>query len=388
MALSFIPNNAFALPAPLTPTLVSLGMDNQTASTASNIYHAAALALKEACGREYTHACSAIIATSDNRGHSSKELRSKLLTVAIARYTQAVSKWREETIDKAKASLLRRNKKNVPQSKAKHTTAPLPNCPRSWVKPSEKTHFPKNSPFSVDSPPHAFPHAYPPPVRPEPISFVTHMPAVGRGSRRAQRSVSTNDLDACIEALSRLSLGPPSPQASSPKPSKSQKPRSRSHSTSKSKSTFQPSPSRPRLVSPVLDASFALFHRLPPRNVTPCPPPAAMPPSQSIDIPRSNRRKACSIPYRRPAAHLSTSPESPEHSYSRSIRRTPSLVSDYDSEASSPSTPPDFPSVPIPTPIIARKGSFPESISLLERLLVPHSEPGWQNIDFGTDIYG
>lgn len=92
-------------------------MDNKTASTASKIYYSAALTLKEACEREYNHACSVIIATSDDLGYSSKQLRAKLLTAVVARYTQAVSKWREETIGKAEASLLKRNKKTTPQSK-------------------------------------------------------------------------------------------------------------------------------------------------------------------------------------------------------------------------------------------------------------------------------
>ena len=119
MTLSFLPNNAFPLPAPLTSTLVALGLDDETAATVSKIYHSAALTLKKACETEYTHACSAIIVTSDDRGHNSRELRSKLLTVAIARYRQAVSKWREETIGKAEASLLRRKRKLVPQAKVK-----------------------------------------------------------------------------------------------------------------------------------------------------------------------------------------------------------------------------------------------------------------------------
>ena len=119
MALTSFPNSAFPLPASLSPALLALGMDNKTVSTASKIYHSAALALKEAWEKEYNLACNAIIAASDDRGYSSKELRSKLLAVSIARYTQAVSKWREDTIDKAKASLFKRNDKITPQSKVK-----------------------------------------------------------------------------------------------------------------------------------------------------------------------------------------------------------------------------------------------------------------------------
>lgn len=117
MAISFFPSNAFPLPAPLTPALLALGLDNKTASTVSKIYHSAALTLKEACEKEYNNACNALVATSDNRGYSSKELRSKLLTVAIARYTQAVSKWKEEATGKAEASLSKRNKKVLPKPK-------------------------------------------------------------------------------------------------------------------------------------------------------------------------------------------------------------------------------------------------------------------------------
>ena len=118
MAISFLPNNAFPLPAPLTPTLLALGLDNETTSTVSKIYRSAALNLGEACEREYNRACSAIIATTGDRG-SNRELMSKLLTVAIIRYNQAVSKCREEAIGKAEMSLLRKNKKISPQSKVK-----------------------------------------------------------------------------------------------------------------------------------------------------------------------------------------------------------------------------------------------------------------------------
>lgn len=375
MTLSFFPKDAFPLPAPLTTTLLDLGMDNKTALKASKIYHSAALTLKEACEREYTHACSAIIATSDDRGHSSKDLRSKLLTVAIARYTQAVWKWKEETINKAKASLLRRNKPTAAQPKVKYTPPPKQSH-RDKCEPSESFRHPKHAPFSTDSPPHAFPRAYPPQVPPEPISFVTHIPVLVKGSRRERRAISTSDLDTCIDAFSRLSLGSISP-LTSPQPSKTPKPRPCPHGTSK-RSTFRLSPSRPRLVSPMLDTSFAIFQTSTPRSVTP----AVAHRTQNIDIPRSNRRMACSIPYRRPATRPPTSPESSPSFSPHSICRTPSLASDHGSEASSPSTPPD-----IPTSALPCKDPF-EPMSLLEQFLAPYPGSEWQDINYETDLYG
>ena len=108
MNVSFLPNNVFPLPAPIVPKLVALGLDDKTAATVSKVYLSAARSLKETCETEYIRACSAFIATSDIRGHSSKQLRSKLLTVTIARYTQALSKWAEEAVQKAEASLRRK----------------------------------------------------------------------------------------------------------------------------------------------------------------------------------------------------------------------------------------------------------------------------------------
>ena len=86
MTLSFLPNNAFPLPAPLAPRLVALGLDNKTAATVSKVYHSAALSLKETCETEYVRACHALMATSDDRGYCSKELRSKLLAATVRRY--------------------------------------------------------------------------------------------------------------------------------------------------------------------------------------------------------------------------------------------------------------------------------------------------------------
>lgn len=110
MTLSFLPKNAFPLPAPLTPTLVALGLDSKTAATVSKVYISTALSLKETFETEYIRACGVFVSTSDDHGHSSKELRSKLLTVATTRYMQALSRWIGGTIEKAEASLLRRGK--------------------------------------------------------------------------------------------------------------------------------------------------------------------------------------------------------------------------------------------------------------------------------------
>lgn len=240
---------------------------------------------------------------------------------------------------------------------------------------------------STTSPPHAFPRSYPPQVRPEPISFVTHLPLLAR-SGCEPRTISDEDLDACIDALSQLSLGPSSPQSkSSHKPSKIvSKSRSRTYTTSNPKLTSQLSPSRPRLVSPILDTSVAVSHKLLPKHAPSYPSPPTISRTHNIDIPRSDRRRVCSIPYRRPTIQPSTSPESLPSSLSRGIHRTPSLVSDHGSEASSPSTPPDFPFIPIPSPTFARKGFFPEVTSPLEHSPTRYSV--WHDIDFGTDLYG
>ena len=116
MTPSFIPKNAFPLPAPITPKLVALGLDDKIAATVSKVYLSVAHRLKETCETEYTRACDALITTIDDRGYSSKELRSELLTVMIARYTQALSKW-VEAVQKAEASLPRKKKKPSPQVK-------------------------------------------------------------------------------------------------------------------------------------------------------------------------------------------------------------------------------------------------------------------------------
>ena len=254
-----------------------------------------------------------------------------------------------------------------------------------------RTRTQDSTPFNATSPSHAFPQLYPPPARPELVTFVTHSSRNEKGFRYQPKAVSDSDLDACITALSQLSLGPPSPQSRSFRKSSraGSKLQSRNHATSTPRLTPRLSPSRPRLVSPAVDTSVAVSHKTPPKNTPSHLPTTNMPRTKNIDIPLSNRRKVCSIPYRRPAIHQSASPESPS-SFSQSIRRTPSLVSDHGSEASSPSTPPDFPSMlmPVPPSTLARKDSFPESVSPLELLLVSHSESGWQDIDFGTDVYG
>lgn len=127
MTLSFLPNNSFPLPAPITPKLVALGLDNKTAAKVSKVYTSSALSLKETCETEYIRACHAFMATSDDRGYSSKELRSKLLTVLITRYMQALSKCLDESIEKAKASLLRRSNRPTPRPKV----CPLLQIPRT-----------------------------------------------------------------------------------------------------------------------------------------------------------------------------------------------------------------------------------------------------------------
>jgi hypothetical protein len=120
MTLSFVPNNTFPLPTPLTPGLVVLGLDGKTAAAVSKVYLSTALSLKKTFETEYTHACNVFVTTSDDRGHSSKELRSKLLTVAVARYMQALSQWAEEATKKAEASLLRQRRNLIPENKVSH----------------------------------------------------------------------------------------------------------------------------------------------------------------------------------------------------------------------------------------------------------------------------
>ena len=115
MTLSFLPNTAFPLPASPAPRLIALGLDDKTVATVSKVYLSAALSLKEKCETEYIRACNALMSTSDNRGYSSKELRSKLLTATVARYIQALSKWKEDAVEKAENSLRRRTTKPAPQ---------------------------------------------------------------------------------------------------------------------------------------------------------------------------------------------------------------------------------------------------------------------------------
>ena len=117
MSLSFLPNNAFPLPAPLTSELVALGLDEKSAGSLSKVYISSALTLKRTYETEYDRACNAFISTSDSRGYNSKELRSRLLTVINGWYTQALSKWVEEAIREANSYLLGRKKKHVPQPK-------------------------------------------------------------------------------------------------------------------------------------------------------------------------------------------------------------------------------------------------------------------------------
>lgn len=115
MTLSFLPKNSFPLPAPIAPKLVALGLDERIATTVSKVYLSAAHSLKGVCETEYICACKALITASDERGYSSKQLRSKLLTVITARYTQALSKLVEEAAQKAEVFL--RGKKTSPKSK-------------------------------------------------------------------------------------------------------------------------------------------------------------------------------------------------------------------------------------------------------------------------------
>lgn len=255
------------------------------------------------------------------------------------------------------------------------------------VRPAE--YLQKSNPFDTINPPHTFPQPYPPTVRPESVSFVTYMPLPERVPKSEPQAISDNDLEECIAAFSRLSLAPPSPKRrDSRKPSiVVPSPRPRTPAIQSPKLISRLSPSHPRLVSPALDTFVAVSHKHLSKNTPSHLFPMSTPRAQNIDIPRHNRRKVCSIPYRRPTNNLPTPPESPPSpSFSRVICRTPSLISDHGSEASSPSTPPEFPSIPIPTPTTPRKGTSPEPVSLLDQFLVPQSD--WPDIDFGLDVYG
>ena len=146
MTPSFIPKNTFPLPAPITPKLVALGLDDKIAATVSKVYLSVAHSLKETCETEYTRACDAFIATSDDRGYSSKELRSKLLTVMIARYAQALSKWIEEATQKAESSL-RKKKKASPKIKVsswpQFTSGTSANAPSRLKTPPSVSQVPR-----------------------------------------------------------------------------------------------------------------------------------------------------------------------------------------------------------------------------------------------------
>ena len=148
MSLSFLPKNSFLLPAPITPNLVALGLDENTASTVSKVYLSAAHTLKGACETEYIRACKALIITTDERGYSNKQLRSKLLTATIARYTQALSKWAEEAAHKAEASIRERkpllqSKVGLPFQFASRTSTNLPKQAKNTTlcEPSHKAGF-------------------------------------------------------------------------------------------------------------------------------------------------------------------------------------------------------------------------------------------------------
>jgi len=117
MTLAFLPNNAFPLPSPLTPTLVALGLDNEAAGSVSKVYLSAALALKDKWETEYLSACHALVAAGDDRGYSSEELRAKLLAVSVTRYSKALSTWMEGVIQKAEASVLKKRRKSNSQHK-------------------------------------------------------------------------------------------------------------------------------------------------------------------------------------------------------------------------------------------------------------------------------
>lgn len=149
MTLSFLPSNAFPLPTPLTSTLVALGLDNKTATAVSRVYTSAALSLKGTFETEYIRACDGFVSTSDDRGYSSKELRSRLLTVLITRYAQALSQLVEGTTEKAQASLLKRRRVVAKPE----LTIPLSRVPGTQTDPfavlSDSTHT-KNPELSSD----------------------------------------------------------------------------------------------------------------------------------------------------------------------------------------------------------------------------------------------
>lgn len=137
MTLSFLPDNAFPIPTPLTPTLVALGLDSKTSATVSQVYISTALSLKKTFEAEYIRACNVFVSTCDDRGHSSEELRSKLLTVAVTRYTQVLSKWKMEgTIEKAAASLRRKQRVLKPKvSEPRWWFQHCVNTPYRWKPP-------------------------------------------------------------------------------------------------------------------------------------------------------------------------------------------------------------------------------------------------------------
>lgn len=97
--------NAFPRPSPLTPRLTALGLNSITAEEISRLHSSAALTLKEKYEAEYIHACNSIIVTSEKRGYSSENLRSKLLEVLATRYAQEISKQVEEFARKVEVRL-------------------------------------------------------------------------------------------------------------------------------------------------------------------------------------------------------------------------------------------------------------------------------------------
>ena len=210
------------------------------------------------------------------------------------------------------------------------------------------------------------------------------MPQLKRSPACERRTISDNDINSLIDNFSLLSLGPLASQSRRRHSSKvAPKSRSNGRAISTLKPIFQPSP--PLSVSPKLDTSVAVSHKSL-KNSPSQPSFVSIPRTQNIDIPRPHRRKICSIPYLRPTVQPISPPEPPSSSFLRSVRRTPSLVSDHGSEASSPSTPPDPLPISIPTSTLTHEGACSGEVSLLDQLLVPL--PGWQGIDFGTDIYG
>jgi len=244
--------------------------------------------------------------------------------------------------------------------------------------PSNARPIRKQTLIHTVGPDYAFPHIYPPLVRPESAAFVTQFPRATGELKSVPTTAFDDELEACTAAFSRLSL-------ESSRHSK--RPRKTSRAESKPRQYVSVlSPSRPRLVQPTLDTSVAVPYKPLPKHISSYPPPTNITHSQNIDIPRS--RKACSIPYRRPTMDTSTPLEPPStSSFSRGMRRTPSLISDHGSEASSPSTPPDFSPIHTPAPTLSHKGSSPETISPPGHSPVRYYEGGY-DVDFGTDIYG